>query len=174
MADEDDYEVFPVEIDGKRLDFTALAAIRTGGMVQPPRFFRTYGFLWELAIKEEGVLVSKGKFYAEKITGENRLGEYLFFGGKSRNLEIMNIVVGTLVPEEIRDAVLYHEIREAFWRLVGNLKLPEAHARAMQDEMMYVARYFSPEELETLKRFQAEVQTWEPRELKRDGTDFIR
>lgn len=55
-----------------------------------------------------------------------------------------NVFIGNEVPDEFREIVIFHELREIEYKDAG---FDDAHNRAVHDEMLYALRYFSPEKV---------------------------
>ncbi|GEM_PF-3037037 len=172
MTEESGFEILPIDAEGKRIDFYSLAQIKTVPMTN--RLFKTYNFLWALEIKENDFFLSGGKPHLKKISGRNSLVTVLC--ESLADMRAVMISVGALVPEAIKDVILYHELRESFWRFVSKLSLEEAHNKARAEEEQYVKKYLSPTEQKILRTFAEEIKEWKPRPLldgdfKSDKTD---
>ena len=174
MNEKSGFEILPIDVGDKRIDFGSLVKTKTALITN--RLFKTYDFLWVLKIKESDFFLSKGKPHVQKISGTNWMVSIHLKSGQEEFVVIISI--GTSVPDAIKDVILYHELRESFWRFVGKLSLKEAHEKAVTEEREYVKKYLSLIEKETLNKFVEEVKTWEPRplsdkDLKSDEADGL-
>lgn len=167
-----DFEVVSVAFGKDRINFADLVVKPTS--FYHKRFFRTNGFLWGLQIKTNRFFLANGnKPHIEKIIGRFSFGcLHIFVDGDTNDFElkVLEISIGTLVPEEIRDVILYHEHCEAFWRLRVKFPIHTAHRLARWQERIYLKKFLTDREKKVYRDFCQEVKSveWEPYEIPKD------
>ncbi|MDO8429888.1 MAG: hypothetical protein Q7S73_00800 [bacterium] len=122
---------------------------------QQIQLFKSYGVLILIKLLESDFFLSKGKPYIQKITGKFSSGEILF---KNKWVKCILIHIGTSVPENIRDVIIYHELREMYWVKKQGLPQPEAHQLARKEERLYVKKFLSAKEKKIYKKFTEKVE----------------
>lgn len=135
-------EIAPIDIEGKRINFEDLLKHKTGTR----RYFESWGFLWQLNHAKWSFFLSEGKPHIQLLIGSYSIRSMMeLHDGESKQITI--VAIGKSVPKRIRDVILYHELREIFWRLRENKSLEEAHAAARNDESKYVHKFLSDFEI---------------------------
>ncbi len=171
MAEGSPYEVVPVMIGENRIDFASLAKVPTGIRCVPLRFFQSFGFLWSLEIKENHFYTVGGKPHIQRISGSCGLGNVgILRDGKREEFQEVAIHIGSFVPAEIRDVLLYHELREAHWIYFQNRQQKEAHCLARYEEMRYLNKFATAEDKEIYRKFSKEIESaeWRPKEVSKE------
>lgn len=170
-------QIITVDVGKERINFEKLLLAKT--KVMDKRFFETYGFHWYLSFAKWGIFLSRGQAYKEPLIGRQSFDKVPLFLNRDRRetFEVVHVAIGKFVPKVLRDAVLYHELREIFWLRAGTPPDCTAHQMARKDEADYVARFLSEQEKQLWQRFVDRVSVdkdnraiWQARPARpRDG-----
>lgn len=163
------YKVVPVEIGDRRIDFASLLKIPTGIGSQPRRLFKSFGLLWALEVKENKFFLVKNSPHIQRIIGDFGFYHCNDFGSTGQRVELLvaYISLGTLVPDQIKDVILYHELREVYWISLGKRSQKEAHCRARYEEGIYINKFLTAEEKTIYTRFIEEIKSdvWDAKQV---------